>query len=1423
VPVDLSRFAKLLRERSTEIVERFMSAWRDEPAWNGTSPQARDFLRELCRQTIESMAVYLESGRMPAPDQVGAVTESLANMEIPLAMAGAGKELLGHEVIRTLAEAEGSREDLCAAIGAAQHVLEAGLRHHLQFAERQFHSDQAELLSSLDSFGVVIFRADAGARVLSVNESGARCLGAASAQDVVGRNFGEFYADPAERERLLAEIRKKGEVQHFRFQLRRLDGQVRWCETNMRTVRGPDGQFLGFEGFARDVNAIVETEDRQAKLMASLDAMAVVVFRADAESRILTVNRAGATVLGAASPGELVGKTFASFYADPEERAKLREQIAASGEINRFRFRLRRLDGQLRWAETNMRAVTDPEGELLGFDGFARDITDQVETEGALQRSEERYRELVENLNDVVYTANAAGVLTYLSPSCRNLLGYEPEELVGKPYTDFIHPEDVRGLREDFRLTISGDLHPAEFRVLTKSGEVRWVRSSSRPIMAGDRPAGLRGVVSDITDRVKAAQALQGSEARYRELIENLTDAIYSVDASGVLTYFSPVVESIAGYRPEEVVGQPFAKFIHADDLPLVAEEFGKGLAGDVKPSSFRIVAKSGETRWVRTTTRPAIEAGRPVGLRGMLSDITPLVEAEKALEAERLRLEHVVRSLGAGLSLIDRDMRIVWVNEHLNHWFGPNEKLLGQPCYKAYQGRDCPCEGCPAIRTMATGEQCTHDVVTPASLGGRTYRLTTTPVCDEKGAIVQVLELVQDVTEELAAEAENARTASMLAGILSSAGEYAIVATDPAGTITYFSEGAEQLFGVKQAGPVGRINIADLWPPDARAAFAAALEALARGGRYEEDAELLRAQGLTFTARVSGSARLDAAGVLAGFTFVIRDVTEERAAQKLVTLLAHAVESSREGIVLTDMSGVITYVNPAIAAMAGRGAGEVLGKDISLLYSRETPGEEIRAIARSTLAGGWNGEVTAVRADGSTYPAYLTTSLVRDERGRAVAMVGLWRDISREKSLQRRLFEQEQRHLSELERQVRERTAELERAYRDLQKLDAMKDRFLTNVSHELRTPLVSGVGYIELILHEGLGPINEEIRKGLRVAHRNLLRLVNLIDDLLTFTRLGSGKESMVMSRFDLGQLVNDCLLDLKVRASKKGLRVEMDVEKGLPPVEADEENIHRVFTNLLSNAEKFTGEDAAIRVQARRASESRVEVRVSDNGVGIPAEELGQVFDRFYRSQRTSSPRFGGTGIGLSLVREILEAHGCTVRAESPGGQGTTIVLTLPLATGPAGPPARPAAAAPRPAERPRGGATILVIDDDPDVHDLLRSILKDTGDRVVSASSGEEGLKIAATGDFDLVFLDLTMEGMDGTEVLAHLRREERNRYTPVYVVTARADEGSLAEARAAGAQGLLVKPFTIAEVRQAISDVMSGGEPRRQSGRLPPVT
>jgi len=258
-------------------------------------------------------------------------------------------------------------------------------------------------------------------------------------------------------------------------------------------------------------------------------------------------------------------------------------------------------------------------------------------------------------------------------------------------------------------------------------------------------------------------------------------------------------------------------------------------------------------------------------------------------------------------------------------------------------------------------------------------------------------------------------------------------------------------------------------------------------------------------------------------------------------------------------------------------------------------------------------------------------------------------------------LLQANQRLSTELSRLV----DELLKVNKELKELDQLKDHFLANVSHELKTPLVSGIGYLDLILSGGMGPVDEKNQKGLRIAHRNLERLLGLIEDLLALARMRYRPEALTVTRFDLAQLVEECVESLKARSRKEALDVKVSMPRGLPMVEADERKVHSVLTNVLSNAEKFTPDRARIRVAVSRRG-ARCVVKVTDNGIGL--EKTGtDVFPYFKHVEDAALKKYGGLGIGLTLARQVLQAHACTIDLKSNPTGGTVVMFDLPLADG------------------------------------------------------------------------------------------------------------------------------------------------------------
>jgi signal transduction histidine kinase len=237
------------------------------------------------------------------------------------------------------------------------------------------------------------------------------------------------------------------------------------------------------------------------------------------------------------------------------------------------------------------------------------------------------------------------------------------------------------------------------------------------------------------------------------------------------------------------------------------------------------------------------------------------------------------------------------------------------------------------------------------------------------------------------------------------------------------------------------------------------------------------------------------------------------------------------------------------------------------------------------------------------------------------------------------------------------------------------MKSNLLANVSHELHTPLVSIKGYTEMILKRKLGPLTPEQERGLQVAQKNIDRLIELIDNLLSFARLETGETQLTLEDIPLWQVVDEAIDLVSERIRRRGLSVTTQYESDDLMVRGDRVKIGQVFTNLLTNAVKFNRDGGQIAISARRGAAGFVDVEVSDTGIGIPAGELEKVFERFYQVESGPRRRYEGTGIGLSIARDILRLHGCSIRVQSTPGEGTTFQFTLPLARRPEPSEARP----------------------------------------------------------------------------------------------------------------------------------------------------
>jgi len=390
----------------------------------------------------------------------------------------------------------------------------------------------------------------------------------------------------------------------------------------------------------------------------------------------------------------------------------------------------------------------------------------------------------------------------------------------------------------------------------------------------------------------------------------------------------------------------------------------------------------------------------------------------------------------------------------------------------------------------------------------------------------------------------------------------------------------------------------------------------------------------------------------------------------------------------------------------------------------------------------------------------------------------------------------------------------EAERGARMLaQRTARMKDEFLATLSHELRTPLNAILGWTQL-LRARVSPEPEELRRGMEVIERNARAQVRLIDDLLDLSRIMSGRFRLDVQQVSLLEIVKGALDSIEPTAQTKGVRLESILDPQSVIVSGDPGRLQQVFWNLLSNAVKFTPKGGKVQVILQRVN-SHIEFSVSDTGIGIPADFLPHVFERFSQKDSSTQREFGGLGLGLAISKQLMDLHGGSIQAKSMGeGQGATFVVSLPLVI--LGKESRgadrihpTAAELSDPLPLPRlDGLRTLIVDDEVDALELIRRVLQNLGALVTTARSAEDALRLLETSQPDVLISDIGMPGMDGYQFMRRMRAAEpKNRRTPALALTAFARPDDRKHAILAGYQAHLAKPFDMAELAIVVAGLV----------------
>ncbi|HEX4963290.1 MAG TPA: CHASE3 domain-containing protein [Thermoanaerobaculia bacterium] len=561
--------------------------------------------------------------------------------------------------------------------------------------------------------------------------------------------------------------------------------------------------------------------------------------------------------------------------------------------------------------------------------------------------------------------------------------------------------------------------------------------------------------------------------------------------------------------------------------------------------------------------------------------------------------------------------------------------------------------------------------------------------------------------------------------------------------------------------------------------------------------------------------ANLVAIGLLiAVLVLALRRLAEQRrSAQELAAQrdwLATTLDSIGDAVLATDQHGRVEFLNPVAAALLGWPPEEAKGRALAEVFNivnedtREPAEDPVAKAIRAGAVVGLANHTVVLSRDGKETPIEDSAAPIKDAEGKVLGVVLVFRDVSEKKH-----FEKERERLAASERLARIRAEEANRA----------KDEFLATVSHELRNPLNAITGWT-VILRTGAAKPEAALHAS-EVIERNARALSKLVEDVLDVSRIVTGKLHVEPREMDLTPVVCAAIEALRPAAEAKRIALEVDLGPS-GPVWGDPDRLQQVVWNLVSNAVKFTPKDGNVEVKLHRTG-SQMEIAVRDDGAGIPPHLLPLVFDRFRQADGTTTRRHGGLGLGLAIVRHLVELHGGTVAVESEGhGQGSRFTVQLPVRLLGAGEGSWPAETLDEPLPAaPVGpvlsGLRIVVVEDDPDSLDMVCTLLAQRGAEVQPATSTAEGLAAVEKWQPDLLVSDLGMPEEDGYTLIRRVRAlpPERGGQVPAVALSAHTRTEDRIAAISAGFQIHVAKPVESAELLTVAASLAKSGRQKIQ--------
>ncbi len=1001
------------------------------------------------------------------------------------------------------------------------------------------------------------------------------------------------------------------------------------------------------------------------------------------------------------------------------------------------------------------------------------------------------FRLVAENVKDyALFIVDPHRRVLSWSKGAERLLGFSEQEIVGQRCDRFFTPEDVQNgvpqeeLDEALR-TGRGDDDRWHVR---KDGSRFWSSGTVTPLR---EPGGtLRGFAKIMRDRTELKRAEETARERERQL-QLLTDQapvlIAHCDADRRYLFVNKPFAARFGLHPRQVVGRSIRDVLGEAVYAVIERYVDAALAGERVEFEVEVPYDDLGLQTMRCAYDPEFDAdGRVRGFVAALVNVTERRRAERALRESEARLRAIIDNWPSVIFVKDPQGRYLLANKACEPIAGePAERIVGKTDHDYLPAEVADRFRADDRRVLETGETLRYEEEAP--LGGevRTSLTVKFPLRDAAGRPYAVCGIATDITElKRAAEALRvseerfARFMQHLPGLA--------WIKDSEGRYVYANDAAANAFGKTRAELYGRTDD-EVFPPDTAAQFRENdRRALASGAGVRVVETLRHGDGVVHHSLVSKFPipGPDGTAALAGGMAI--DITEEVRTRAVLEESEERFRQLAENInavfwMSDPRKAEMQYVSPAYERVWGRPCQSLYEQPLSFfeaIHPEDRDHVRAASLERQGRGEAVDVEYRVVRPDGSVRWVRDRSFPVRDTSGRVYRMAGIAEDITERK-----------------------------RAEQALREADRRKDEFLATLAHELRNPLAPLRNGLQVMRLARGNP--EAVEQAQGMMERQLGQMVRLIDDLLDVSRITRGKLQLRRERADLASVVRSAVEGSRPLIEASGHELTVTLPPEPVYLEADPTRLAQVFANLLTNAAKYTERGGQIRLTAERQG-GEVAVAVKDTGIGIAPEQMPRLFEMFSQAAPALERSQGGLGIGLSLVKGLVQMHGGTVEARSEGlGKGSEFVVRLPVAA--AGPEQQSGSAGKREA-RSAPGRRILVADDNRDAAASLALMLRLGGHEVHTVHDGQEAVEAAVWFRPDVALLDIGMPKVNGYEAARRIRGRSGGKGLVLVAVTGWGQEEDKRKAAAAGFDHHLTKPVEPRALEQILAKARSVERP-----------